>query len=62
MRLGTRFDRRTTLQLELTALAARSRAAKTRMNIEFSRQAETRRHIHIDARPLFMRGGEISLA
>jgi hypothetical protein len=36
MRLGTRFDRRTTLQLKLIGLAARSRAAKTRMNIEFS--------------------------
>jgi hypothetical protein len=36
MRLGARFDRRTALRLELTELAARSRAAKTRMNIEFS--------------------------
>ena len=36
MRLGARFDRRTTLRLKLTGLAARSRAAKTRMNIEFS--------------------------
>jgi hypothetical protein len=53
MRLGTRFDRRTTLRLKLTELAARSRAAKTRMNAEFSRQVETRRHVSIDARPLF---------
>jgi hypothetical protein len=36
MRLGARFDRRTTLRLKLTGLAARSPAAKTRMNIEFS--------------------------
>jgi hypothetical protein len=35
MRLGTRFDRRTALRLELNGLAAPSRAAKTRMNIEF---------------------------
>jgi hypothetical protein len=35
-RLGTRFDRRSTLPLKLAGLAARSRAAKTRMNIEFS--------------------------
>jgi hypothetical protein len=62
MRLGARFDRRATLRLKLTGLAARSRTAKTRMNIEFSRQVETRRHVSIDARPLFMRGGEISLA
>jgi hypothetical protein len=52
MRLGTRFNHRTTLRLKLTELAARSRAAKTRMNIEFSRQVETRRHVSIDARPL----------
>jgi hypothetical protein len=52
MRLGTRFDRWTTLRLKFTELAARSRVAKTRMNIEFSRQAETRRHVSIDARPL----------
>ena len=51
-RLGTRFDRRTTLQLKLNGLAARSRAAKTRMNIEFLRHVETRRHVSIDARPL----------
>jgi hypothetical protein len=57
-----RIDRRTTLRLKFTGLAARSRAAKTRMNIEFSRQVETRRHVSIDARPLFMRGGEIPLA
>jgi len=62
MRLGARFDRRSTLRLELTGLAARSRAAKTRMNIEFSQWLETRRHVSIDARPLFMRGGEISPA
>lgn len=36
MRLGARFGRRSTLRLKLTELAARSRAAKTRMNIEFS--------------------------
>jgi hypothetical protein len=36
MRLGTRFDRRTTLRLKFTELAARSCAAKTRTNIEFS--------------------------
>src|SRR5579862_218556 len=40
-RLGARFDRRCTLQLELTGLAARPRAAETRMNIEFSRWVET---------------------
>jgi hypothetical protein len=62
MRLGVRFDRRTALWLKLTELAARSRAAKTRMNIEFSGRVETRRHVSIDARPLFMRGGEISPA
>jgi hypothetical protein len=61
MRLGTRFDRRTTLWLKLTGLAARSRVAKTRMNIEFSRRPETRRHVSIDARPRFMRGEQISL-
>jgi hypothetical protein len=62
MRLSTRFDRPTTLRLKFTGLTARSRAAKTRMDIEFSRQVETRRHVCIDARPLFMRGGEILLA
>jgi hypothetical protein len=62
MPLGTRFNRRTTPRFKLTGLAARSRAAKTRMNIEFSRQVEKRRHVSIDARPLFMRGEEISLA
>jgi hypothetical protein len=61
MRLGARFGRRTTLRLKLTGLAARSGAAKTRMNIEFSRQVETRRHVHIDTHPLFMRTGEILL-
>jgi len=61
MRLGTRFDRWTTLRLKFTELAARSRAAKTRMNIDFSRQVETRRHVSIDARPLLMRRGKISL-
>jgi hypothetical protein len=62
MRLSARFDRQTTLRLKVTESAARSRAAKTRMNIEFSRQVETRRHVSIDARPLFMRGQQISLA
>jgi hypothetical protein len=62
MRLGARFGRRTTLRLKFTGLAARSRAAKTCMNIEFSRQAEMHRHVSIDARPLFMRLGDISLA
>jgi hypothetical protein len=62
MCLGARFDRRSTLRLKLTELAARSRAAKTRMNIEFSRWVETRRHVSIDTHPLFMRTREISLA
>jgi len=62
MRLGARFDRRSTLRLDVTELAARSRAAKTRINAEFSRSVETRRPVSIDRHPLFMRTGEISLA
>ena len=42
MRLGVRFGRRSALRLELTELAAPSRAAETRMNTGFSRGFETR--------------------
>ena len=62
MHRTARFDRMSTLRLEATESAARSRAPKTRMNAAFSRQVETHRHVSIDARPLFMRGEQIPLA
>jgi hypothetical protein len=46
----------------IIAPVARSRVSKTRMNTRFSSRVETHRHIYIDARPLFTRGEQISLA